>query len=699
MKFQTILLVALIAIASCASAQIDRSKAPAPAPAKEINLGNYEQFTLDNGLKVFVVENHKLPRVSFRLTVDYTPVMEGDDAGYVTMAGDLLKRGTENRTKEQIDEQIDLIGANLNTSSGGMSASCLKQHADDLLKIMSDILLHPSFPEAELEKLRTQQLSALATTKDDPNSMAENVGNVLRFSAQHPYGEVVTEASVKKINAAQCRSFYDAYFKPNISYLAIVGDVNLKEARTWAESYFGAWKKGEVKVAHYPTPKGPEKIRVCLVDKPGAVQSVVMVTYPVELTPGHPDAIKASVMNAILGGDGFSGRLMQNLREDKAYTYGSYSSLHADKLIGDFKAYAQVRNEVTDSAVTEILYEIKRLRDEDVPEDLLKMTINKLSGSFARSLEYPQTVAGFAISKAIYGLPDDYYSSYLQKLEKITPKDIREMAQKYLHPDQAYILVVGSKDAVKDKLTTFSSGGKVEMYDHYGVELKDAKPLPEGLTAQKVIDDFLMAISGQADAKKAVKALDKVQDVTIKMGVSLQGQSFEINTYSKKPGKYAMTLGNENMTIQEQRYDGQRGISKSIQGTKEITGKELEDLKYSSLLMPELQYQKLGFKVELKGSEQIDGKDCYLLEVTDPAGGTEWQYFDAGSHLRKQIVTNRETPMGNITQTTRFDGYQVVDGVKFPFKISQNMGPQSLEMTVTTVKLNSNLPDSTFKVD
>ncbi|MGI9541769.1 MAG: M16 family metallopeptidase [Cyclobacteriaceae bacterium] len=290
---------------------LDRSKPPLPGPAPEIQLGTYESFTLENGMKVFVVENHKLPRVAFSLLLDVDPILEGDKAGYISTAGDLLSRGTTSRTKAELDEEVDFIGASLSSSAGGVFGSSLTKHQDKVLELMSDVLLNPSFPQSELDKIKKETISGLQANKEDANAIAQNVRGVLRYGKDHPYGELITEKTVANITLEDCKKYYHTYFKPNIAYMGIVGDINKAEAEVLVKKYFGEWKSGEVPKHNYLAPEAPAKTTVAMVDRPQSVQSVVNITYPIILKPGEPDVIKARVMNTILGG-GFSSNWMQN---------------------------------------------------------------------------------------------------------------------------------------------------------------------------------------------------------------------------------------------------------------------------------------------------------------------------------------------------------------------------------------------------
>ncbi|MEE9430215.1 MAG: pitrilysin family protein, partial [Melioribacteraceae bacterium] len=428
-------------------AQLDRSIQPKPGPAAEIQLGDYESFELANGLKVFVIENHKLPKVTFRLETVRDPIKEGKNAGYISIAGQLLRRGTTTKTKAQIDEAIDFIGASLSTSGRSIYGSSLKKHFPSLMEVISDVVLNSNFKQEELDKIKKQTISNLAAAKEEPNAIASNLRSVLVYGNNHPYGEVATEESVESISLEMCKDYYKDYFKPNISLLALVGDINIDEAKELIENNLGTWEKKDVPSATYKTPKAPLVRKVAISDRDASVQSVVNISYPIELKKGSDDVIKASVLNTILGGT-FSARLMQNLREDKAYTYGSYSSISSDKLVGSFTASAKVRNEVTDSAVTEIFNEMQKLRDEKVGEVELTRFKNYLTGSFSRALEQPQTIATFALNIEKYNLSKNYYKNYLKKLNNVSADDIQNMAKKYLRPKNSNVIVVGSAKEV-----------------------------------------------------------------------------------------------------------------------------------------------------------------------------------------------------------------------------------------------------------
>jgi predicted Zn-dependent peptidase len=683
------ILSCLILVQGVFAQEVFRKTAPKPGPAPRIQLGKAEQFTLKNGLKVIVVENHKLPRVSFQVFVDVPPFLEGDYAGAADIAGQLLTKGTSTRTKAQIDEQVDFMGASLFSSSGGLTGSCLSKHRGKLLDIMSDVLMNPVFPQEEFDKIKKQTLSALAQAKDDPNTIASNVSTVLLYGKNHPYGEVQTVMNIEKISLDKCKEFYSTYFKPNISYLIVTGDVTLKDVKQLAPKYFDKWQKGEVKKESFPTPQKPLQTQVDFVDKAGAVQSLINIAYPVALKPGTEDVIKASVMNTILGGY-FGSRLMSNLRENKAYTYGAGASLNPDPVIGAFKASASVRNEVTDSAIVQFLYELDKLRKEEVPDAELNMVKNYMTGGFARSLERPETVARFALNTARFNLPADYYATYLEKLSKVTKADVLAMAKKYLTPENAHILVVGNKDETSKKLIPFAADKQVNFYDAFGDKIEDAGlVVPEGVTVETILADYLAALGSPAN-------LAAIKNLKMVMSTSIQGMTMETTLLHEEPARLSMTNAMMGNVVQQSIYDGEKGVNYQMGQKSPMEGEQLEDMKIDAHLFPERFYAGMGVKSELKGMELVEGKKAYKIVIEYPSGSKKTHYFDLETSLKIREVEEEQ----GVVITNDISDYREVNGVKFPYQIIiTGAAPFPLKMVTQNVEVNTTLENGAFKIE
>jgi len=688
---QYISITAMIAFIGTATAQSDdlRATAPGAGPARTIEIGKYESFTLDNGLQVIVVENHKIPRISYRLFIDRDAIVEGEKAGYTSIAGDLLSAGTKTRTKAEIDEEVDFVGGSLSTSSRGGFASSLTRHTDVVLGAFSDVILNPSFPQEEFDKNKTQMLSGLQAQKDDPNAISGNVSGALTYGLEHPYGEMMTETTVENIMLDDCKNYYNTYFKPNGSYMVVVGDISPSKAKKQVEKYFGTWEKGDMPEHDYEMPKLPEANEVAFVDKAGAVQSVIRITYPIDLKPGADDVIPGRVMNSILG-SGFSGRLFQNLREDKAYTYGAGSSLGNDELVASFSATASVRNEVTDSAIVQFMIELNRMRDEDVTDDELELAKNYIAGAFARNLESPQTVANFALNTFRYNLPDDYYSSYLERLAAVDKATVRAMAQRYINTEQARIIVVGNKDEVGEKLNAFSASEEVVFYDIYANEKTPTMDVGD-VSGEDVLNAFITAIGGR-------EALEGVKSMKVVMGADAMGQTMEFVEYKVIPGKFAMSMSMMGQTMMRQVYDGESGYVEQQGQKQQLEGSDLKNLKEGAKMTPELDYVADGFTLDVAGLEDINGEMAYKLKITDLDGESSLHYFSKDSGLKLRSVITVEANGQSTTSTSDYSDYREVSGIMLAHNQKlTGFAPFPLEMKTQSVELNGEIDPTVFQ--
>lgn len=668
---------------------IDRSKAPAPGPAPKLKIGQPASFKLANGLQVYVVQNSKLPSVSVSLTLDRDPIFEGDKAGYIGMIGSLLRRGTTTMNKEKLDEEIDFLGASISASASGVSASSLKKNFAKTFALMADVALRPSMPADELEKIRKQTLSGLQAGKDDPNTISGNVVAGLVYGKNHPYGEVENENTVKNITLDDIKNYYKTYFKPNIAYLVFVGDITPAEAKALADKYFGKWAKGNVPKGNYPTVKSPAKTYIAVVDRPASVQSIITLTAPIQIKPGAPDAIAADVMNNMLGG-GFSGRLFANLREKYGFTYGAYSSLSTDKLVGSFSADASVRNEKTDSAIGQFLYEFNRIRTEPVAAEEVTRMKNYLSGSFARSLENPGTIAGFALNIARYKLPATYYQDYLKNLAAVSPATVQAMANKYITPSNLHIVVVGNaKEAAKG----LEKYGEVKYFDADGnaVAAPSTKAVDASITAQVIFKKAVEAMGGEA-------AIATIKDVEQNGTAGLMGQNFGYNQKNIVPDHFLQQITFNGMALQKRMLKGgvytisQQGMPQGVEADDKDEMNEDAAL-FSEAYLPKQQ----GYTFTVKGIEQVDGKDAYEVAIKSPGGREVSYFYDVVSGLKVKIASAEEGPTGKVIVQTYIKAYKAFNGVQIPTALLVDQGQLKINIDITEVKVNQGLKSEDFK--
>ena len=680
-----LLSIAIACLSLTAFAQIDRSKLPEPARAKPIEIGDYDKFTLDNGLTVIVAENNKLPTISWTLSFNTNPIFEGDKAGYSGIFGQVMRAGTTSMNKAELDEAIDFMGASIFVGSGSMGAFSLAKYKTDVLDLMSDLLFNPSFPEDELERAVQQTITGLKSQQDDPNAVLGNVRGVLNYGVNHPFGEMVTEETVKNITMDDLKSHYNRFFKPNIAYLVVVGDISAEEVKSLTQKYFGDWERGDVKQDEFPSPKIVSKTKIYIVDRPSSVQSNLAITYPVENKPGSEDATTISVMNQILGGSGLSTRLNSNLREDKGYTYGAYSNLGSSRFSATFNASAEVRNEVTDSAYVEMMKELKRMRNEKVGQDELALAKNYLRGSFARSLENRSTVARFALNTELNDLPADYYANYLKRIDAITAEDIQQVAQKYIRPDKANVIIVGKAEDIAPKM---KEHGEVVFLDNKGNLTDDpTKVVVADIGVNEILENYIDAIGGR-EAVDAVETIQYKSTATLSMG----GQSLDLqrNVFMKAPDKYLdqtiLPMGEQNQV-----YNGGDAFM-AMGGQKQaIQGAQAAPLKYLGTMFSERFYDKLGFEPTYKGVKKVDGKDAHRIDI-NVDGLTIMEFYDVESGLKLM------SDLGQNGKYT-FSDYRKVGNVMLPYglKVVQQALPMPLEFTVNEASVNEPIDDGMFE--
>ncbi len=458
-----LLLPSLAFLAAPLHGDVDRTQKPEPGPAPEASFPDYKEVTLQNGLKVFVIEDERKPTLTLRLLIKSGSAADGSKTGLASFVAALLNRGTERRTAQQFAEEIDFLGAKLEASAGadsiGVATSGLTIYTDKLLDLFSDAVLHPIFPADQFTRVQRHMLSQLAAERQEPAVLVGKLAGKVVYG-KHPYGAYQTPETVKAITREDLAAFHRAYFLPNNASLAIVGDIKADKILPLLEKALAGWSKGTVpalEAAPLPESKGTT---VHIVDRPGSVQSniLVMQSGPAR---NNPDVPEINVMNSTLGG-GFSGRLFQNLREKHGWTYGAYSAFDMRKLGGSFEASAETRNEVTGAAVSETLKEIERIRTEPVPDAELELQRQYNVGNYLLSLENTSRTAQRVQDIDLYGLPADFYKTYATKMAATTPKQIEETAMKFLHSENMAIVVVGEAKDVKSQLEKL---GATYVYD------------------------------------------------------------------------------------------------------------------------------------------------------------------------------------------------------------------------------------------
>ena len=687
-KFYTIL--AFLFVTVSITAQIDRSQQPKPGPAPKISLEKPTEYELKNGLKILIVENHKLPRVSYNLTIDRDPIIEGDKAGVTSLLGSMLGNGTTNISKDDFNEEVDFLGARLNFGFSGGFASSLTKYSDRILQLLADAAMNPLLTSEEFDKEKDKLLEGLKSQAKSVDAVAGRVGGALAYGTEHPYGEFVTEETVNSVSFDDIQSYFTKYFGPNDAYLVVIGDVNTKEVYKRIKKYFGKWKKASDISSFVPEAnQNVEALEINFVDMPNAVQSNISITSNVKLKMSDPDYHAVLIANKIFGG-GFNSYLNMNLREANGWTYGARSSVGTDKYISRFSAGAAVRNAVTDSAIVETIKEIKRFQSEPVEASALANAKAKYVGDFVLALERPSTIAQYAISTKINELPEDFYATYLEKINAVSIEDVQRVANKYFTADNARFIVVGKGSEVVANLEKL--GIPINYFDKYANPVDKpefSKPIPEGVTASSVMASYIEAIGGNA-------AVESVQTMLFNAEVTIEGAPFKPTAVIKSmaPNKSSMEMSIAGMgTIMKQKFDGTTGYAEQ-QGMKQpMSEEDVAEQASQKGLFPEAHYT--ADEIELMSLSDLDGTDVYKIKVK---GFSEsFRYYDANSGLLLREEATEEAQGQSVTTITVHSDYRGVDGVMIPFGRKITAGPQVFGFNASEVVVNSGVTEADFK--
>lgn len=670
----------MVLLSAGAQAQTDRSQ-PKPGPAPKINVGKPKSFELPNGLKVMVVENHKLPRVSITLSIDNPPFTEGNKKGIDDMMGGLIGNGTSNISKDAFVEEIDFMGANINFNASGASANTLSRYFPRVMELLAQGTTDPLFSQSEFDKEIARAIDGLKTQEKNVPANAQRVEDVLVYGANHPFGEFITEEKLKGLTLKDIQAHYKNYFVPNNAYLVVLGDVKFDEVKTLVEKNFSSWKKGTVPASKYNDPKNVSKTEINFVDMPNAVQSEISIISAVNLKMTDKDYFAALVANQMLGGD-FNSYLNMNLREAHGWTYGARSSIRGNKNVGKFRAGSSVRNEVTDSAVVESMKELNRIRTEKITDEALATVKATFIGNFVMDAEKPEMIARQALLTQTQGLPDSFYQNYIQSINAVTADDVLKAAQKYFSAENARILVVGKGSDVLPGLEKLPY--TINYFDRFGNQTAkpEAKKVDANVTVKSVLDKNIAAVGGEK--------VKSVKSVLILSEGEVQGMKLSLKSIATADGKSMNLVSGMGMELQKSVFNGKTGYESTQGQKKEMTAEEIADNKYYAQPFPELTLaNKPG--VALAGIENFNGKDAYAI-----VDGKKKSYYEVATGLKIGEANTIEAQGQTMVQTLMFDDYKEVNGVKIPHKITINVGMDMI-FTVNEVKINEGVSDADFQ--
>lgn len=539
-----------------------RKTAPEPLESISFDIAKPFETELENGLRIVIFENKRLPFVNFKLAFLSGDAHESsENIGLTSALATMLNEGTQNYSSKELAEEIERLGAGISASSNAdytvVSASGLSLYTGEIFRLMAELVLLPTFPENELDLYRRNTIEDQKLERSQADFLAnEQLARILY--GEHPYAVVSPKPSdIEKISREKLQAFHKEKFIPNNAILIIVGDVNRDEILTEIKNHFGTWQKGNAEtLENLKTPERQNRT-LTIVDRSGSAQSnIVLGNLAIERT--NPDYFPTLVMNQVLG-SGASSRMFMNLREEKGYTYGAYSAFDMKKLSGEFEATAEVRTSVTGDSLKEFFYELNRIRDEKVSEEELRDAKNFLAGVFPLRAETQDGLTGLIVAQKMYDLPDDYLQTYRDNVNSVTIEDVQRVAEKYIQPDKIAIVIVGDGDEILIQAKDYADD--IEIFDTEG--------------NKKNMEDY-----GNENAGETA-------DVSGNWSLTLdfQGQNFPVTLELKQDG--------ENIT----------GNLESMLGAGEISDGKVRGNKFSAVAKTEFQGQSL----ELSLSGIVDG--------------------------------------------------------------------------------------------
>ena len=679
-------IILVLSVNNFAQEKIDITKKPEPLQEKEFVFPEFSTATLPEGIKIFIVEDHEQPVITFQILIPGGKSVDGDKPGLATMTAELLTKGTDKLNALQIAQKLDGVGASISVNAGQdylvISANCLTKHMPLVLDILSGILSNPVFPEEEFNKLVPKMIANIQSEKSQSTTVASRLAQKVIYGFEHPYAKSTTEASVNSIKNNDVKEYYKKYIKPNKATIAVVGDITEKDIVKKLGKTFSSWKKGTPIDITIPDTK-PTELGVYFAQRPGSIQSTVVVC-----TKGLPAADEdydvLEVGTQIIGA-GFAGRLFRTLREKYSYTYSPYGRLSSNKYHNLFLCGADVRNSVTDSAISVIMQQLSSVSSELVQSEELSRIKNYLVGEYLMSFEKSGFVAGLIQMADFYNISFDRIKTYAKRTSSLNSYDIMKVTEKCMKPSGAYIVVVGSPD-VKSKLESF---GKVYEFDLDLNPLTGEKAKMESvsLTPAELIEKLVKAMGGS-------KALESAQTMVNEGKASLNIQGRDMNgtvlqKYKIPNKKYqVIDLG---MFKQAMWVDGTSAVVDAMGTRQKLEGKELDKMLGDAVLFNETKLIQRGYKCQILGKQNNE----ILMKAVSPAGVESNYYFNSETYLINKIESTEQTDQGPMPITENFKEYTKYGDIMMP-KFTETTNPMFTIKVENAYKFNVPVNDTEF---
>ena len=681
---------------------------PAGQPTSVFHFPRAATRTLPNGLRVFVVTDHRQPAVAVRLVLMSAGAIHDPAgmSGIAAMTAGMLTQGTATRSAQQFAEAIDFVGGHINAGAGddatGVSLTVVSRDLEMGTDLLSDAVLHPAFAQEELERQRQQTLSALRVNYSDPSFLASAVFDRRVYGAS-PYGLPGdgTPETVAKITRNDLMKFHDADYSPNDALIAFSGDVTPERAFALAEKYFGSWQKKEISQEEAAAPTPTAGLHFIVIDKPDAVQTQIRVGK-LGIRRNNPDYIPLLVANRIFGG-GYNSRLNTEVRIKKGLTYGASSSFDSNRFAGDFVADTFTRTEATAEATKLVVDLIAQMSTGDAKPEELKFAQDYLSGVYPIQSETAEQVAGRILAVAEYGLPEDYNDTYQQKILDVTDASVRQMASQYFNARDLDVVLVGNASQFLTALKAEFPDAQWEEIPYGDLNLlspdlrqpKAAAPVaatPESLAKGH---EFVMAAAQAAggDALRNVSSVEFTEkgNIYAPQGALAINVKWQVSYPDKVHATVTLPMGEINQVS-----DGTSAWVQSPQGTREVPADAFGEFQRGISLFGGWGFyqQVLAGKVQAQylGEEELEGKKADAVNWLASFGVIKL-YFDSTTHL----LVEAKYKSGTEDSDQRWSDFRAVEGRQFPYQsVTYRSGTKFSDSAVQDIHINPALDPSLF---
>jgi len=668
----------------------------------DIVLPKIERVTLDNGMKLYLVEDHELPLITANARIRVGSVFEpGDKVGLASITGEVMRTGgTATVSGDDLDELLESIGASVETSigttTGSASMSVLKEDVDTGLKVLADVLMNPEFPEEKIDLAKVSEKSSISRRNDVPMTIAQREYGKLIYGADSPYARQTEYATVEAITRDDLIAFHDRYYHPNNVMLAVVGDFNTADMVAKVKKAFAGWKRAEIAFPALPEVNYAFAPSVNEVVKDDANQTVIVMGH-IGIKQDNPDYFPLIVMNQILGAGGFSSRLFQNVRSRQGLAYAVGGVLTAQwEYPGPMFIFCMTKSETTVQAIRSMMHEVARMTEEEVTDEELALAKDAWLNSFVFNFDNKSEIVNRVMTYDYYGFPEDFLQKTKESVEQTTKGDVLRVAKEYLHPDALQILAVGNAAAFDEPLAALGAVNEIDVTIPVVTEA-----LPEASAADLDKGAKVLAMTVQAAGGAATAGKIESYKTEAKLSMSMQGQKIGL-TLSETvdlPDRQASVIGTP-MGEMTRVVTKDKGWTNTPQGSQDMSKGDIDEQMegmfrdWPNLLRAaaagELQAQYLG-------TETVEGTACDVVSLSDAAGHKVKLFIDGSTHLPVKAAYRGNTPMGPGNLEDSYSMWQDVDGIRMPFKTQVLAdGKEFATMEITSAKINGEVDETLF---